>query len=159
MVDQLNRIMTSRRVIKGILHNFLGTFTSRHSDFGGYWLFGFLLHEIDTLHVDLLVANAEEPNVTPSVFARRLATQKFAEQIAKAGLPRPWLREAHLSAAKSAVEKPGVVNGRTCPGYEVIFRANAVTDLGKVYESTMSVFVAPHNPKIELRSTRVATSN
>lgn len=35
--------MARRRVIKSVLHNFLGTYISRYSDFRGYWLFGFLV--------------------------------------------------------------------------------------------------------------------
>ena len=148
--------MKSRRIIKGVLHNFLGTFTSRYSDFDGYWVFGFLVNEMDGLRVDLLAIDVEDTSATPSGFARRLAAQKFLEQIAKAGLPRTRLREARLTAATSPVSKVGVVNGCTCVGYEVKFRANAITDLGKTYESTMCLFVAPHNSEIELRSARVA---
>ena len=46
--------MTSRRVIPGVLHNFLGTFTSRYSDFNGYWIFGFLVEKMDSVRIDLL---------------------------------------------------------------------------------------------------------
>ena len=46
--------MTSRRVIPGVLHNFLGTFTSRYSDFDGYWVFGFLIESMDRVRIDLL---------------------------------------------------------------------------------------------------------
>ncbi len=35
-----------RRIIKAVLDNFLGTYTSRYSDFHGYWLFGFLVKDL-----------------------------------------------------------------------------------------------------------------
>ena len=148
--------MTSRRVIKGVLHNFLGTFTSRYSDFDGYWVFGLLVQGMDTESIDLLAVSAESTDATPSAFARRLAAQKFAEQIAKAGLPGSWFREARLDITKLPVSRFGVVNGRSCSGHDVRFLAHAVTDLGRIYDATLSIFVAPHDPKVELRSARAA---
>jgi hypothetical protein len=70
--------MTSRRVILGVLHNFLGTFTSRYSDFDGYWVFGFLVESMDAVRIDLL-ADVESANSTPSGFIRWLAVQRFSE--------------------------------------------------------------------------------
>ncbi|MBN2022498.1 MAG: hypothetical protein JW809_06850 [Pirellulales bacterium] len=146
--------MTSRRVIPGVLHNFLGTFTSRYSDLDGYWVFGFLVDSMDTVRFDLLGEVAESADSTPSGFARRLAAQKFSEQIHKAGLSRERFREAYLDISKSALSKIGVINGQTCSGHDVRFQAHVVTDLGRAYDSTASIFVAPHDPKIESRSAR-----
>jgi hypothetical protein len=146
--------MTSRRVIPGVLHNFLGTFTSRYSDFDGYWVFGFLIESMDTVRIDLLGDITESADSTPSGFAHRLAAQKFSEQITKAGLSRDWFREAYLDISKSPDSTRGLVNGRSSSGYDVRFQAHVVTDLGRVYDRTASIFVAPHDPKIELRSAR-----
>jgi hypothetical protein len=33
--------MVTPRAIRGMLRNFLGTYTSQYSDYKGYWLFGF----------------------------------------------------------------------------------------------------------------------
>src|SRR5947207_1622431 len=109
-VASLGRVeaaMTSRRVIKGVLHNFLATFTSRYSDFDGYWVFGLLVQGMDTESIDLLAVSAESTDATPSGFARRLAAQKFAEQIAKAGLPSSWFRKARLDITKLPVSRFG----------------------------------------------------
>lgn len=146
--------MTSRRIIKGVLHNFLGTFTSRHSDFDGYWVFGYLVDGLDWVRIDLLDISSGSAEATPSGFTRRLATQKFAEQIAKAGLPKTWFREARLEMSRPTETRLGVVNGRTTPGYDVKCHALAVTDLGQTYDAALSIFVAAHDPKIELRSAR-----
>ena len=145
--------MTSRGVIPGVLHNFIGTLTSRYSDFDGYWVFGFLVEGMDTVRIDLL-GEVSESDDSPSGFARRLAAQKFSEQIAKAGLPREWFREAYLVISKSSESTFGVVNGQSSSGHAVRFQAHVVTDLGRVYDRTASIFVAPHDPKIELRSAR-----
>jgi len=147
--------MTSRRTIKGVLHNFLGTYTSRYSDFDGYWLFGLLVEKLGRISIDLLDASGER-KATPLAYAEWLAAQKFREQIGKAGLPRSWFQEARLDVTKSADTRLGLVNGRSCSGYDVRFLAHVVTDLGKTYDSASSIFVAPHDPKVELRSARAA---
>jgi len=147
--------MPSRRTIKGVLHNLLGTFTSRYSDLGGYWLFGLLIQNIEQIRIDLLAANSVGSD-TPTGVAKRLAVTKFAEQIEKAGIPKSWFREAHLEATKMPGSRFGAVNGHVCSGYEVRFVIQAVTDLGKGYERSLSVFVAPHNPAVELRSARAS---
>lgn len=146
--------MTSRRVIPGVLHNFLGTYTSRYSDFGGYWVFGFLVESLDTVTIDLLVEIAESADSMPLGFARRLAAQKFGEQIAKADIPREWIRDAYLDISKSQESKLGVVNGQSSFGYDMEFRVHVVTDLGRAYERAETVFVAPHDAMIEWRSAR-----
>jgi hypothetical protein len=147
--------MTRRRVIKRVLDNFLGTFTSRYSDFDGYWVFGFLVESMDSMNLDLLNVIAEGIDVTPSAFVRRQATQKFAEQLMKAKFPTSRLQEAHLTITRSPVARFGTVNHyRCCAGYDVRLLASAVTDLEKTYSSTLSIFVAPHDPQAELRSGR-----
>lgn len=148
--------MSSRHVIEGVLHNFLGTFTSRHSDFYGYWLFGFLVENGDQVRIDLLDARAETLDATPSAFAKQLAAQKFAEQVTKAGLLKSRFRAAHLDIAKSSDSKLGLVNGRSCLGHDVRFLAHAEMDSGRSCDAMLFVFVAPYDPEVELRSTRVS---
>jgi hypothetical protein len=147
-------VMASQKSIQGILNNFLGTYTSRYSDFGGYWVFGFLVDGICELNVDLLKTSIESNSAAPKDFAIHLAAQRFSEQIFKNGLPKSWFREAHLIISKSPEAIRGFVNGRSSSGYALKFHTHVLTDLGKAFCSEASVFVAPHNPKIELRSTR-----
>ena len=54
----MNETMAKRRAIRGVLGNFLGTFTSRYSDYDGYWLFGFLVADLKDLRIDLLLSLA-----------------------------------------------------------------------------------------------------
>ena len=143
--------LVSRRQIKGVLHNFLGTFASRYSDFHGYWVFGFLVQDLERISIDLIDKNPDTANDIPSGFVRRLAIQKFTEQIRKAGLPSSYFQKAHLSIAKSSTPEVGWVNGRSCSGFEVMLVAHAITDLGKSYKSELAMFVAPHDPKVEMR--------
>lgn len=140
----------TRRIIKSVLHNFLGTYTSRYSEFRCYWLFGFLVEHLGRITIDLL-AEVGKQGRTPLERARWLAAQKFAEQIGKAGLPRTWFREARLEITKQA----RIVNLYSRKGYDVRFSASVITDLGKTIEEATSVFVAPHNPFLESQSARV----
>jgi hypothetical protein len=146
--------MPSRRNIKGVLRNFLGTFTSRYSDVDGYWVYGYLVEDFKGLNINLLEPNADNANASPSAFVIQLAKQKFEEQISKAKLQRTWLCKAHLEVLKLPESRTELVNGRSSSGYEMRFLTRAVTDLGQNYEAALSIFVAPHDPKVERRSTR-----
>jgi hypothetical protein len=64
--------MPTRRVIKSVLDGFLGTYVSRYSDFGGYWLLGQVLDDLDGLEIDLLASVASDARDARS-FAVRLA--------------------------------------------------------------------------------------
>lgn len=145
--------MPSRRRIKGALSGFLGRYTSRYSDYEAYWIFGFFVADLQKMRIDLL-AGEEVRGHEPLAAAVRLARETFRDQVTKAGLPVSLVREAWLEIIRSETSTEGWVNGFLNPGHHVTFVARAVSDLGTAYETAESVFVAPHDPKVELRSTR-----
>lgn len=145
--------MAGQRTIRGMLHNFLRTFTSRHSDFNGYWLFGFLTEEIYPINIDL-IRPSNKTNRVPLDYATELATRKFAEQALKAEIALTRIHEAWLTISKSTAICRGAVNGRSTPGFNMIFEARVITNSKRTLKSQMHVFVAPHNPTVETRSTR-----
>lgn len=147
--------MKSRRIIKGVLFNFLGTYTSRYSDYDGYWLFGFLVKNIQNTRFDLMHLTEDTSDKSPIAFAKRQAAILFREQIKKADLSMTFLREAYLEIIKLPEECQGLINGHVCFGFKLKFISKATTDFGKAYEREVSIFVAPHNPKLEFQSTRV----
>ena len=142
------------RTIKGILHNFLGTYTSRYTDFDGYWLFGMLSDDFGDLQIDLLSPQFDPMATPPLSAAIALAGQKFREQIEKAGFDISSLQQARLDIKKLPGSRQGFVNGRMCAGYDLKFVASAVSSRGAMCESEISVFVAPHDSGVERRSTR-----
>jgi hypothetical protein len=146
--------MPSRRLIAGALHNFLGTFTSRNSDFNGYWVCGFLAREVGPIRFELLGDHAVNLKMSPVTFAQRLAAQLFGEVIAKINLPREWIREAYLDISKSESMRNSLAGGQVRACFEVRFHAQVITDLGKVYGRVVSMPIAPHDPAVEWRSTR-----
>src|SRR4051794_17775759 len=98
--------MATRKVIRGVLSNFLSTYVSRYSDYDGYWLFGFLVSDLGELRIDLLVPIVGDPD-TPLGAAIRSAAAKFADQAGKAGLTRSQVRDAWLAILRL----PGPVGG------------------------------------------------
>jgi hypothetical protein len=145
--------MPTRRVIHSVLHNFLGTYTSRYSDYDGYWLFGFLVEALDCIEFDLLAADSvvSAPIVD---FARQLAIGRFADQLRKSRIEPSRIREATLAIKRLPKTIVAPVNGRPSNGHGVRFEVAAITDTGQRFEAARTVFVAPHNPQRESRSVR-----
>jgi hypothetical protein len=149
--------MTTRRAIKGVLEGFLGTYVSRYSEYDGYWLFGFLVLDLQHLRIDLLSNQACAVDNTPKTVALTLARSKFRDQVGKAGLSLKSIGAAELEITKLSGTQRVLENGQVRDGYGVLFRAVATMDNGRVYERQRTVFVSPHNASIELRSVRGAT--
>lgn len=147
--------MATRKVIRGVLENFLGTYVSRYSEFDGYWLFGFLVENLRELSINLLEQGVNDP-ATPLGVAVSSAFTKFEAQRIKAGLAPAQVRNAWLTIRRLSGLVNGSVNCHTCVGFKLSFSAVAVMDDGTRYERERVLFVAPHDSHIELRSARVA---
>lgn len=147
--------MPTQRAIRGVLGNFLGTYTSRYSEHGGYWLFGLVVEELGELEVDLL-ADPDDGSGTAFHVLINSAAVGFADQIRKARLVPGQVHEAWLTIRK----QPGVVHKSVSNiprvGHNVSFSAVAVMADGRKYEREQVVFVAPHDPVVELWSPRPA---
>lgn len=146
--------VASRKAIKGVLDNFLGTYTSRYSDHNGYWLFGFLVEDHEHLHIDLLSDDASTQKNTPETVAIELARLKFRDQVAKAGLTLDNIRAATLVIVRLPGMQKGWHAGNWRDGYQMNFSASATMDNGPVNMRQKAVFVAPHDASIEQRSAR-----
>jgi hypothetical protein len=150
--------MPHRRELKGVAHNFLGTFTSRYSDYGGWWVFGLAETQLAGTKFDLLGEQAPAAN-EPLSAARQIARSRFAEQLAKAKIPSSFVREAHLSISGLPELSRGQINGRWCEGHTFTFAVRILSDRGKTFEEEASIFVAPHDATTELRGTRAANQS
>ena len=142
--------MPSRKVLKNVLRGFLGTYVSRYSDLDGHLVFGLAVEALDGLEVDLL-ADASAPSMDPVKEIRRLAMARFAEQLAKVGLPRSVLRNARLSVVRTAASPSGTPGAR---GQPYTFTVRVETDFGRSYRADCSVFIAPNDPNVFSRSRR-----
>ncbi|MCE9526870.1 MAG: hypothetical protein K8R36_12535 [Planctomycetales bacterium] len=136
-------------MLKAVLHNFLETYTSRYSDCEGYWLFGRILDKFEQLEFDLVAGGDYEEVLVGT--AANLAAQKFAEQLNLAGLVFSCIRDARLAITKLPDEVEGPVNTHIRKGRFVRFAVRVVSDHGQIYGCEKLVFVAPHDPTVELR--------
>lgn len=149
--------MPTRRAIRAVLHNFLETYASRYSDHDGYWLFGLIVDKFERVEFDLLTKNnsiedsIEEPLIA---FAAGLAAIKFSRQLRLAKFSTSILREARLILSKVPGDVQAEVNGRERTGQIMRFGVRAIPDRGRSFECEKLVFVAPHDPAVEWRSTR-----
>lgn len=144
--------MPTRRVLNGVLCGFLGTYTSRNSDYDGFWLLGFLVGNLERAEFDLL---SSEAGISSNAItaARNLAASKFADQLRKAALDLHNVKEARLIIERLPDDR-SVPGQHFRSGYNLLFRATATADIGRQYEQEKIVFVAPHDPRLESRSTR-----
>lgn len=142
--------MPTCNVLTGVLCGFLGTYTSRYSQFKGYWLFGFLVTNHPVLEFDLL-GRIEGDSGGPLASADTRAKVAFAQQLGKAGLAIERVREARLVIERLA-EDCSVSGEQSRRGYNLRFRATVIADTGRRFEREKVVFVAPHDPRLELRS-------
>ena len=139
-------------MLKGVLSGFLGTYTSRYTDYKGYWLFGFLgLSPL--LGIDLL-GDSQSRGEEPVELARCLAIDAFADQLSKVAIPESCVRRAGLVIRIVGEPVQEVAGGSLRRGNHLAFDVEVETDQKKVFRATRTVFVAAHNPAVELRSTR-----
>lgn len=143
-----------RRRLTGVLCGFLDAFVGRDSDYDGYWIFGLLVREGDEVSLDLLAANSKIEGSPVLCVAARIARLKFAKVLQKSRIPVQFVSDARFVMSKLEPATRGLVNGRTSDGHLYSLQAEATSDLGKQYTARKTIFIAPHDPSVEHRSTR-----
>lgn len=136
--------MARRKLLRGALGNFLGTYVSRYTDYRGYWLFGFIVADLDIWQMDLLVPLANSAR-TPREAASQFAASKFQDQVQKAGLSLSQIQAASLTIQRLPEATQCVINGQIHPAFHVKFSIAATTDLGRTFCHDRTVIVAPHH--------------
>lgn len=146
--------MPTRKILHSVLQGFLGTFRSRYSDHGGYWIFGLVISEIETKTIDLL---ANDVDHQPAAILTPLARLRFREQIDKHHVPIAYVRSAQLELRRVGELGRPAIDLYSADGYELSMTVRVTTDLGKTHAKEAKIFAAPHDPKRETRSTRRGT--
>lgn len=145
--------MASRRVLRGIVGNFLGTYISRYTDHEGYWLFGFIIADLGEWQIDML-APIDKSFRPPFDAAAQIAVSKFKDQVQKAGLAFNLIKDARLTIRRLIGSSNCCVNGRPKIGYNLKFAVRATLDNGLAYDHELTITVAPHDRNIEHQSGR-----
>lgn len=135
--------MPTRRIIKGVLGNFLGTYVSRYSDYNGRLLFGFLVGNLDDVRINLLGQEVHNPD-SPMGAAILSAIARFDEQRQRAGLDGARIHEAWLTIKQLPGPVLGAIHETPCLGFNVEFTVEAVMDDSKRYQRNRVVFIAPN---------------
>lgn len=135
--------------LKGAVETFLGTYISRNTGYRGYWLFGQLCPANPVVKIDLL--GRDELGHGVREVARWLAVNAFTDQLAKNGLRPSSVAYAHLDIRTIPFPVNRLVAGVHRRGNYVAFDVAAVPYEGEIHRGTRTVFVAPHDPKIERR--------
>src|SRR6266436_5089842 len=143
--------MATRRILKGVLHNFLGTFVSRNSDHGGYWIFGFVVADFAELDFDLLSPEIDLGGASILAAIQGLARTRFRAQLERAGIDPSSVREARLTIRRQPGDVQVRVGEHTSVGSQLRFITVAQTDLGTTYRCEKTISVAPHNCLFERR--------
>lgn len=142
-----------RGAVKSSLDGFLGTFTSRYTSWRGYWLFGFVVMQLDGVSIDLLKGGHDPGPFLLSLMAVK-AREKFLMQLERNGVPRDRVLEARLDIKRSDElirwRPGGLLVDRE--GYEVQFTAAATGRDGRIIERRRVVRIAPHDPRLERAS-------
>ena len=146
--------MPSRRASDGVLRNFLGAYSSRNSDYDGYWIFGLVVTASTRVSIDLLGEGCGAGMLPYETAARQLACAKFKEQISAARVPLSAVAEARLDLTWSTAARVEPVNGHDREGHDLTLTVRATTRRGRLHRQQRTIFVAPHDPTLELRSTR-----
>lgn len=133
-------MVAARKRMKGALCGFLGTFTSRYSDYRGYWVHGQFLPGMPEWTVDLL--DSEPSGDGPQSSAERLAIRRFEEQVLKAGLSLDVVRSARLHVTRDA--RPHTWR----------FHAGVTMRSGHAVEREQTLIVREHHPGREIRRAR-----
>ena len=137
-----------------VLHGFLGTFVSRYSDFRGYWLLGQLEPLLEGWEVDLLDPTSGRAASRADSYARHWGSQRLWQQVSKHGLPRSAVRAASVRVSSVGPMREEWTGERTRRGRDFVFEATATADTGKEFSARRSVFVAPHDARLERRTGR-----
>lgn len=141
--------LAQRGGMQGVLAGLLGTYTSRNSDLGGYWLLGQVPIDSWPSVVDLLGEPPGSP--APVDAARRIAIARFRDQLQKAGVQVGHVATATLEVITNSPVVRGWRGDYGADGREVRFVARATMTGGRTYTCECAVFVAPHDPAKERR--------
>jgi hypothetical protein len=154
--------MATRRTLKAVAHDVSESLVSRNDDLGGYWAMGQLLsHALKTgstrYTFDLACADS-----TP-----KLATSALSS-IPAAWADTFWKNLEHQKLSRALVARAtatltfDLTQSQPSPHHEALEEhafsctVEIQDDRGSTHVSTTQGWCFPHNPRVELRSTRGA---
>lgn len=148
--------MPTRRVLKSIAHDVLGTFLSRNNDLDGYWALGQFYAYLERQQLPLVVElDLLQGSVWPDTEAFSRLALAYAKclglQLVTRGMPRKRVVAASLRLQfKTALrELPQPTGGTRGAGFRA--RLEILDDCGHGHVSWRTGCCAPHDPDLERR--------
>lgn len=135
------------RSFQRLLERFLDSFASRRSEYGGFWLFGFLVDGGLDLEIDLRVA-APLVDDRPIDVAKRRAEGLYFAALAAAQFHPQDVTTAVLKVRTEGDPVDEAVGGAVRRGRRMRFTINCVFR-GAPFCAELTRFVAPHDPGLE----------
>ena len=145
--------MPRRRLLNGVLDNLLDLLVSRYTDYDGYWLFGLLTSEHKPIKLSLIRPQGTLQHPVEH-YLEHLAHAKFEHLLLRSGLLASHVTAAGLVLTRSETQVNRIAGQHVRWGYMMTLEAWASSDLGRTYRRKRGVFVSPHDPRFEHRSTR-----
>ncbi len=143
--------MAQHRKLLGIIRNVLGAYTSRNSDYYGYWLFGFLVNGPGAYRIDLLVPTSPTMYGCPTDAAADIARGIFADQVLKAEFDFARITSEVLTITQDPAPALSVFGNTPRSGHHLHVAISAAAGTA-VYSASVRIFAAPHDPSLEMRS-------
>ncbi len=146
--------MAGWRTLRAVAPNFLSTFTSRYRDRDGWWLFGLAESSLDGITIDLL-ADAPGPDSAREQVVHD-AIHQFRDQLQKQRVPLSLLVEATLQCRRGDKDRR-IAGEYVREGHDFIVIVYIKTTTGNEITRSKQLFVSPHDPHLEHRTTQPNT--
>ena len=153
--------MPTHRVLRSIAHDVAQTLISRNDDVAGYWALGQLLsyalsNKAVSVAIDLTCGESK-PSLQDSPLSVLPAqwSEVFWRNVAQQKLQRSAVDRASASISFGVTKARQGTRGGDVE-YPVLLQVSIQDDRGRVYSRSADVWCSPHDPKLELKSTRGA---
>jgi len=140
-------------IIKSIIDGYHGAFTSRNADYRGYWIFGFIVNELEGLEIDLLLPYPKPTKaISPMEAIEALARYRFQSIVYRHDFQIELIKEAitENQVTQKSQYITSLKEGVLRPARGVHFKTSIVTMSGKRYNTQTIKYIRPHSPRMEL---------
>ena len=149
--------MSSRRKIRGVVANILGSFVSRNNDVSGYWAIGKLYDHARQHHTHTVTVNLKTKEILPNGVEFGPMLQKYssllADHFSHIGIPLDSLSMARVQLTFDAA----VTDARppsSMPGLPFQCTLEVIDKSEDAFSVSHVGVARPHNPLKETRSAR-----
>ena len=150
--------MARRRELKNISAGITDSFSSRNNDVDGYWGLGKLYAFVATAPDKTITLELVGRHVSPSTdeFNRLISfyREMLFRYLKKRNMPESWVRSASITTCFEVEYQPEHHFWRSSLGKPCTIVCDIIADTGRHYVAMAYNNCRPHDPALEVRSTR-----